>query len=726
MLTSFGSELIDVTEGADGVVAGDRPRGNSNVDRFNAIIARALDVDALDEYRAGGTVIPGKILYVPAGRYHVERQPPVEWTINLWDQRDHAAINTWRSRRNRNPFGASLRFPEELTLWMAPGAVFVPDAGCIIHIASPLVCEATRIFDLSDVEGREPDRIVVFGRRTPKVLPEWWGVEPGGDSSRAIQHAIDAAIHHRTNHWEAPAPTAPFAYSAGSVEYPPIPVELRGDYLLRHPVEVHGGSVTTPLLRIIGERGIREPVSLDVFATPHVGDRPPPTRGFEVFPDDRTLYFTSVEPLDPGPEAPTVTPVDLGGGVRSQRRLLVTIGRRLGVFRFRLNLNRGDSLVFRVVVEPFARMRREISITPATTMGGVWQGREVQGARLAAAPSFAGTALLRLTETSGFALRNLTLDVTNADGTSCLEVTPQQGMAVQDCEFRGKAVALVHLGPREVLLPTAAGEAPVAIPSNYNTDGTGLSVARCSFVVDGGGVGVALRTGNTVPCQFRECSFTGHAAAMIRAVTGTFLVDHCSFHNLGYSPPTGAVVAGFEPPDGADVYLHYQARPEVLADPEGVVRPPASSPGYAPALTMSACVSRSPRLLSAPSTRGGTLIAAAADWPSVLLNTRHLPETGTAEGFSVRWGLRGRPEASAVMLDDVRNARLGYQPPLLIVGGQYAGALRVLPFATPCAFVGPRDLGRGLMPIDIERPVGTVTGFTMVFCLRVDQVISPP
>lgn len=255
-------------------------------------------------------------------------------------------------------------------------------------------------------------------------------------------------------------------------------------------------------------------------------------------------------------------------------------------------------------------------------------------------------------------------------------------------------------------------------------DATGLSFVRCSFVVEGGGVGIEVRAGNTVPGEFRDCSFVGHAAAMIRASAGTFLADRCFFHNHGHTPPAEAVPAGFEAPDGADVFLTYQARTEVVTDPEGVVRPSANSSGPSAALTMSACVSRSPRLLSAPSTRGGPSIVNFAEWPTVLLNTRHLPETGTADDFSVRWGLRGGAGASAVMLRDLADTRLGLQQPLVIVGGQYGGRLRVASHATPCAFVGPRDLRDGLMRVDVEAVVRGIEGYTAVFCLPVDQVYS--
>ncbi len=722
-LLSFGAELIDVTEGADGVMRGaDATPVPSNVERFQRIIA-AAHVDYDPDNPGAATRIPGKILYLPEGRYRIENRIPDAWSNNFWDSRAsyRGTQRTDRLReRIRNPFGASLRITADLTLWLAPGAVLVPDEGCIIHLQCALVCERTKIFDLSN------GGLIVFGENTPKVLPEWWGAAPGRDSADAIQHAIDAAIHHRYNVWEYPA-SDDGGYVLRTTVLPLIPIELRGEYQLGHTIEVRGGVTTTRLFQLLGSRGVQNIPNGDVFLPPQTVAATP-TVVIEVLPDDRTRYFTEITALNAGPGAPTVTAVTVdvaGVGPRSGgRRVVVQSGYRVGVFLFVLTLNEGAPLTLRVVIDPVVRGRREVLIVPTTTMGGVWQGRAAQGARLTATTSFVGSSLLRLTNALGFTLRDVILDVGNLRAPNCLEIIPQQGMAVRRCQFIGQAVTLVQLGPAEELLPGDPGAAPVAIRPDYNTDATGLSFDECTFLPTEGGVGCAVRAGNSVPFRFRDCSFIGQAAAMIKAAIGTFLADRCFFDNSGFSPPTGPFVPGFEPPDGADVYMTYEARQAGTAGPPGTARPTTDYHGTVSALTMSACVSRSQRLLSAPSAFNQANIVASLDWPVVLLNTRHLPRDSAGGSVSIQWGLRGRPVPATIRFDDRPGERLGYQPPLLVLGGQYGGSLRVLPGATPCAFVGPRNLRGGLMPVELVRVTAMAAGFTQVFSLPIDQRYS--
>jgi hypothetical protein len=185
-------------------------------------------------------------LYVPPGRYLIEVEPTIadNWHKNLWQRSRIFGFDSVYGEiitRIDNQFGASLRIPDRLTLWLAAGAVLVPARGCVIDISSTLVCEATECFDLS-LGG-----LVVFGTRVPIVRPEWWGVE-GVDHTPAVQAAIDAAIHNRAIGWELPWPPRPIlpiegiTHQLGHYGYsrPPLGVELRGTYRIAGTLEACG------------------------------------------------------------------------------------------------------------------------------------------------------------------------------------------------------------------------------------------------------------------------------------------------------------------------------------------------------------------------------------------------------------------------------------------------------------------------------------------------------
>jgi len=159
---------------------------------------------------------PNGTIYVPPGEYRVGPDPVVvdNWLINFNNRPiPESALNA----RKENIFGASLIFPAGTTLWLAPGAVLMPEYGCVIDISSVLVCGNTKCFDLS-LGG-----LVVFGSAVPAVRPEWWGVNREDDASGAIQAAIDAAIHDRIILW-------PIAGTVLAWSRPPLIVELRGVY----------------------------------------------------------------------------------------------------------------------------------------------------------------------------------------------------------------------------------------------------------------------------------------------------------------------------------------------------------------------------------------------------------------------------------------------------------------------------------------------------------------
>lgn len=75
-------------------------------------------------------------------------------------------------------------------VWFLPGAVIKPDSGVTVTLAGGIVnAPPSQIFDTS------AGGSVVFGRRTDKLTPLWWGSVGDGsaDDTDAIQGAIDAA-----------------------------------------------------------------------------------------------------------------------------------------------------------------------------------------------------------------------------------------------------------------------------------------------------------------------------------------------------------------------------------------------------------------------------------------------------------------------------------------------------------------------------------------------------
>lgn len=205
--------------------------GAENLRRFRAIIAntRVMGVQP-DTYR--GT------LYLPPGNYLIAAEASVftNWHTNLAAHPGETDLRNIRLDGAR--FGASLLIREELTLWLAPGAVLVPEAGCIIDIASLLVAEDVLLFDLSR------GGLVIFGNRVPVVRPEWWHLDTDTDHSTAIQRAIDAAIHNRVITWaDSPA--------ALTMTLAPLMVELRGRYQVGATVKVDGEKQSNDISRML-------------------------------------------------------------------------------------------------------------------------------------------------------------------------------------------------------------------------------------------------------------------------------------------------------------------------------------------------------------------------------------------------------------------------------------------------------------------------------------------
>ncbi len=654
----FGQEFVDLTADRDTsgteipypVIGRDEARwtrpvrisGPSNVERFERAFQRSLPGYGRRGLSTNPTEIVGKILYLPRGRYLIENEidQTYGWQANMWDTYDSGVLlnGDWRASRAQNPFGASVLFPKALTLWLAPGAVLVPVDGAIVHIASALVCDPVQVFDLSF------GGLVVFGERVPKVLPEWWGVYPGEDHAVAIQHAVDAALHHRANAWEAPASITaprrnPANYRLVTQRLPPIPVEFRGRYELRNPVEVRGGTMRTHLLDKLGPRGI--------------------------------------------------------AGV-------VTAG-------------------------PPARPARETAIDAALVMEGVWQGRGARGAQLVAHPSFAilpaaDRAVLRLVGTRGITIRNLSIDTMAVSGLTCLQFVPNdlvtQGMAVLRCSFDGVDGNLVEIGPLpNILVPARLPDSlPIAGWTNFGSDMTGLKLDECEFRHRGRGYALTVRSLNSVPFGIHRCAFLGDADAMIVAWEATFHADGCRFENTRRPSAPALAVPGFEPPDGVDIYLPRE--PRTPTTPTTPLDDATLFANTFAAFTADACISTSPVFLATPSMAGSNQYPT---WPVVLFNVRHIPSALPPDHASIRWALFPGLARYVQFVSRQRSERMGPEPPLVIIGGQYAGELNAAYGAAPSVVVGARNLGGGLIPINRPPWPTTPANYFRVFGLPYDQ-----
>ena len=265
---SFGQEFLDVTQPPDGLLAvyntGGSPPSigrDTNAARFRTLI------DSFPKWPpAGGARVPGGVLYLPPGRYFIEDDFVGDSEIDPMDGWSHNLVSLGgyrpdlNTQRADNPFGASVRFREDLTLWLAPGAVLVPATGVIVSIASTLVCNANWIFDLS------MGGLVVFERNVPKLLASWWDSGESSGHAIAVQHAIDAGIHNRKTAWEELDAVGRTVVQKKFFD--PIPVELVGELFLQSTVEIRGNDKSNHVLELLGTRAFRTPPAFDDFGAP--------------------------------------------------------------------------------------------------------------------------------------------------------------------------------------------------------------------------------------------------------------------------------------------------------------------------------------------------------------------------------------------------------------------------------------------------------------------------
>lgn len=641
------NKVIDVTAhgvipGAPGAVLVD------NTAALNALVnnpANGLRVPSAGAFSPAAVAPQYRgTLYLPPGRYLFEADPTLVATfpVNLADQIDNSqltpAMQAAQAYRDARPIGDSVRFPEGTTLWLAPGAVLVPGRGCIVDIASLLVCENVQCFDLSR------SGLVVFGRAVPVLRPEWWGVTAGVDASASIQRAIDAAIHDRSIAY-------PIAVAQGSttsgvtwvrgqrvVQRPSLEVELRGEYRVQQTIDV------------------RADASRNGIWLQHA---PPGTS-----PDATAL-----------PSGATVQPPDA-----------------------------------------------------ATVIRGAWSGGRRRGAALIAGDALGQRPMLRLTRCEGITVQGITF-VSSIAGyqpgielrnSSIEEFGPRlpaaQDITVSSCRFEGAATPLVQVGARAEIVrdDPRVFRVPYALGRNdFGADFCLLSFDDCDFVVRGYGgdssVAVDVRANQSLPIRYRRCDFSGSASTMMSLWGGTHFLAGCRFANArtpSLSALTESVVpsSGLDAPDASDLFLRAEYPMLVTSSvAEGPLasfeRLPSSLPAgqvvvktvqdLLPGLLALGCVSSSAQLLSTVAP-GTMTYAQAADWPVVLVGTRHRsPQNGMVP--SVRWGMMN--VISSVSRGPLSDRDLNRGAPLVMIGGVYSGDVLVLRGACQSVLIGARTRG---------------------------------
>ncbi len=634
-----GAAVVVDTRGGEGRPTGPAigPGNPSNLRRIQ------LKVDELRrriEAASGGRLAGGAgTLYFPPGRYRVEVGKP-------------AVIATM-------PFLASLVIPDGIEVFLAPGAVLVPDAGCVIDIQGELRCDLVRVFDLRQ------RGLVIFGQRVAALRPEWWGTGSHPGDVVAVQAALDAAIHNRRS-FRVDAATGTVVTDHRLV----LPVELLGHYSIESPLRIDGGEWSEVLDRL--HPGLRVPVGRT---------RPGADR---LFPSGRAI------------------------------------------------------------------------------VRGVWTGRARQGATLAAAFLWPGlrSSLLQLDRVEGATFRGLALDATMVPGLACVVIDPEplgrsgtapiagHDIGFERCLFRGSRRPMVEIdAPRPVTIPVPIDERidstePVELnhpvrrslvavqePSRSGADLTGLAFVDCDFEPQEGASAVLLRASQTLPMVLRGCRLRGASLAMLDLHAGTVTAEDCEFENetTPLSDPPNSLAqqdietAGFEEPEGTDVYLRNE-RARTLRPGEQAGEQLLPVNNFLPQFVALNCVSRSRRVLS--TALPFLLTRQTLNWPTLLLNFRHCPPEGVADPgmASVLWGLSSRVGGRPDLGSPDFGVRMGFVCPLVMLGGSFAGPLRVFNGTIQCVVVASRGRnGESLRrTLDGRAPVPGVIRNADIFGLRFD------
>ncbi len=195
------------------------------------------------------------------------------------------------------PPGPDIYVPKNVLLWFAPGATLVLERNAVVAIGGDIRGEPARIFTISDVPGHDMTRddsprrgrVVFITTKVLELCPEWWGAIARWDVdlSPAVYALNTQALEDcfRAAHTDRSFP--------GGINFPPIPVVLRGQYYLQHelviqpmtgPLRHFSGAPTASGIVIRGQQG----TGTSNVGVPTFEARPTPSpgatyRSFELF-----------------------------------------------------------------------------------------------------------------------------------------------------------------------------------------------------------------------------------------------------------------------------------------------------------------------------------------------------------------------------------------------------------------------------------------------------------
>lgn len=331
--------------------------------------------------------------------------------------------------------------------------------------------------------------------------------------------------------------------------------------------------------------------------------------------------------------------------------------------------------------------------------GRVEGGIGVNGRRatLRAAPEFARGSdrprpLLTMVEFGGV-LANIHLDAAGI-AEQCLALQPPNDLAARPsgytgtqsaqgnlfsrCTFTDATSTLVVLGfagdPRDPV-----GQPPPDKPSS--ADVLGARFVGCAFRLSRReGRGVLFRAGNALPAVFVGCSFRGHAAAMLYALSGTFVTEGCSFFNGVEPPPNLTDPLGPGRAHGTDLYLGHETF-------EGERRQTRDVTSEPPGFTALACVSTSARFLETYLDVQAPRNPPNINLPMTVLGCIHAPPTrGPVAPASIVWGLPLARSVEASTGDPMHGDNVAS---LALIGGHLANRVETGDaFPSPVSVMG--------------------------------------
>jgi len=177
----------------------------------------------------------GVIVYLPPRDYVIDTFLHARRMVRGADRRFEMAYNT-----------PDLWIRQNVTLWLAPGARLIIHPDMVVRIDGPMRAELTHIFECrgTDSTSQRRGRVLFHSTKIAEVYPEWWGAIPTPDDqlrglSEAAWDDTDALVDCiRAAHTDR-------AFPNGNT-MPPIPIVLRGKYLIRREIEVSARGTQLP------------------------------------------------------------------------------------------------------------------------------------------------------------------------------------------------------------------------------------------------------------------------------------------------------------------------------------------------------------------------------------------------------------------------------------------------------------------------------------------------